>query len=158
MKQTLFTLLLSASTLYASGLFSVGHKNFGFSIGQDSAYNNNYTVIGLNANYFPVENLSVGFGYQTWLGSTPSINQITLPLTYHIPLEMMYTPYIGTFYSHTFIEDPYQDYDSYGGKIGLTMQTSQSSYISFGWVHEIYDDGINSESRGYPEVSAGFSF
>jgi hypothetical protein len=38
------------------------------------------------------------------------------------------------------------------------MATSPNSYISFGWVQEVYDDGVNKEVRGYPEVSGGISF
>ncbi|MCH9741302.1 MAG: hypothetical protein K0U38_10780 [Epsilonproteobacteria bacterium] len=162
MKKITLALLLSASTIHAAGMFSIGHKNFGFSISQDSAYGNSYTVMGASANYFLVDNISTGLAYQTWLGDEPSINQITVPVTYHIPLNSTYRPYIGAFYSHTFMGDDgvheYNDYDSYGGRVGLTMQTSSNSYVSFGWVQEVYDDGVNSESRGYPQVSGGFSF
>lgn len=162
MKKTALSLLVAASVSHASGMFSVGHKNFGFHIGQDNAYGNNYTVIGVNVSYFLIDNLSTGLGYQTWLGEDPSINQVTLPLTYHVPIEGMLRPYVGAFYSHTFMgEDKhyeYNDYDSYGGRVGVTMQTSPNSYVSFGWVQEVYDDGVDKESRGYPQVSAGFSF
>jgi hypothetical protein len=162
MKKTLLTLLLLETAIHAGGIFSIGHKNFGFHIGQQSAYGNDYTVMGISANYFLIDNLSTGVSYQTWLGDDPSINQITIPITYHIPTQTLYRPFVGTFYSHTYMGDDgnlkYRDYDSYGGRIGLTMQTSPSSYLSFGWVEEWYDDGINSSNRGYPEVSGGFSF
>lgn len=155
-------LLLSASTIYATGIFSLGHKNFEFNIGQDSAYGNNYTVIGANINYFVADNISTGLTYQTWLGGEPSIDQVTIPVTYHIPLDMIFRPYIGAFYSHTFMGDDrvhdYNDYESYGGRVGITMQTSYNAYLSFGWVEEVYDDGIYAKSRGYPQVSGGFSF
>jgi len=52
----------------------------------------------------------------------------------------------------------YDDYDSYGGRIGITMQTSSSAYMSVGWVHEVTENGDNVSSRSYPEVSAGISF
>jgi len=162
MKKTLLALLLSATAIQAGGIFSIGHKNFGVNIGQQNAYGNDYTVIGVNANYFLIDNLSMGVSYQTWLGDDPSINQITIPLTYHIPVEMAYRPFVGTFYSHTFMGDDgslnYRDYDSYGGRIGVTMQTSSSAYVSFGWVEEWYDDGINQSNRGYPQISGGISF
>ena len=162
MKKTILTLLLSATAIQAGGMFSIGHKNFGFNIGQQRAYGNDYTVIGLSASYFLIDNVSTGLSYQTWLGDDPSINQITVPVTYHIPLEAAYRPFVGAFYSHTYMGDDgvadYRDYDSYGGRVGFTMQTSQSSYVSFGWVQEVYDDGVNSSSRGYPEISGGLSF
>ncbi len=162
MKKTILTLFLSATAIHAGGMFSIGHKNFGFNIGQQSAYGNDYTVVGISASYFLIDNLSTGLSYQTWLGDDPSINQFTIPVTYHIPLETPYRPFVGAFYSHTYMGDDdladYRDYDSYGGRVGITMQTSASSYVSIGWVEEVYDDGVNSSSRGYPEMSGGVSF
>ena len=162
MKKIVGALLLTASMGYATGIFSIGHKNFGFHIGQGSAYGNDYTVIGVNINYFIIDNLSTGIGYQTWLGNNPSINQFSIPLTYHIPIEGMFRPYVGAFYSHTLVGDDehydYNNYDSYGGRVGVSMQTSPNSYVSFGWVQEVHDDGTDKESRGYPQVSGGFSF
>ena len=162
MKKITMALLLSASIANSAGMFSIGHKNFGFTVGQDSAYGNNYSVLGLNAHYFVADNISVGASYSLWLGNDPSIGQLTIPVTYHIPLSMPFRPYIGAFYSHTFMGEAsgidYDDYNSYGGRIGMSMATSSSSYVSFGWVQEVYDDGINKESRGYPEVSGGISF
>jgi hypothetical protein len=150
--------VLLTSTMYAGGIFSVGHKNISITAGTDTAYGNTYTVMGIDAHYFLVDNISVGISYQTWLGDDPSINQITMPITYHIPLDIGFSPYVGGFYSRTMIGEDYNDYDSYGGRVGITMQTSPSAYISFGWVHEVTENGENVSSRSYPEVSAGISF
>jgi hypothetical protein len=162
MKKIAMILLLSVSFANAGGMFSIGHKNFGFTVGQDTAYGNSYSVLGVNAHYFVADNLSIGASYSLWLGSDPSISQITVPVTYLIPLAIPFRPYVGAFYSHTFMGEDgrvnYDDYDSYGGRVGMSMITSSNSYVSFGWVQEVYDDGINKESRGYPEVSGGISF
>ena len=161
MKKIAISIILT-STIYAGGIFSVGHKNIGIVAGTDTAYGNNYTVIGLNAHYFVMDNLSMGISYQTWLGNDPSINQITVPITYHIPVDMAFRPFVGGFYSRTILgedgEYDYNDYNSYGGRAGITMQTSPSSYVSFGWVQEFTENGEDVSSRGYPEVSAGISF
>lgn len=162
MKKLTMALLLLSSIVNATGMFSIGHKNFGFTVGQDTAYGNNYSVMGVNAHYFVADNISVGASYSLWLGSDPSISQLTIPVSYHIPLSTLFRPYVGAFYSHTFMGEDgainYDDYDSYGGRVGMSMIMSPNSYLSFGWVQEIYDDGINKESRGYPEVSGGISF
>ncbi len=161
MKKIVMGIVLTG-TIYAGGLFSVGHKNISITAGTDTAYGNTYTVMGIDAHYFLVDNFSLGLSYQTWLGDDPSINQITIPLTYHIPLDIGFLPYIGGFYSRTMIgEDEnydYDDYNSYGGRVGITMQTSASAYMSVGWVHEVTENGDNISSRSYPEVSAGISF
>jgi hypothetical protein len=150
--------ILLTGAVYAGGLFSVGHKNISITAGSDTAYGNSYTVMGIDLHYFVVDNISIGISYQSWLGDEPSINQVTLPITYYIPLDIGVNPYIGGFYSHTMIGGDYDDYDSYGGRIGITMQTSSSAYMSVGWVHEVTENGDNVSSRSYPEVSAGISF
>ncbi len=157
MKKTVLILFMT-STIYAGGLFSVGHKNFGFSVGSSSGYGNTYTVVGINANYFVTDNLSVGAGYTGWFGNDPKINEINIPITYYLPIEGNYKPYAGVIYRHTFIDDPYKDHDVYGGRVGIAIVTGANAFMSIGWVQEYYDDGINSESRGYPEINAGFTF
>ncbi len=153
-------LLLASSSIYAEGgVFSVGSKNVGFTVGTDNSFGNNYTVLGANVNYFIIDNLSLGASYQAFLGGTPDINQVTVPVTYHLPLEnTTYKPYLGAFYNRTFMEKPYNDYDIYGGRAGLSVQTSQNSFMSFGWVQEFSNTGEDNENRGYPEFTGGFSF
>ncbi len=161
MKKIIIATLLSSS-IYAGGIFSVGHKNISVTAGTDTAYGNTYTVLGVNAHYFVVDNLSVGLSYTSWLGSDPSINQFTIPVTFHPPIALPFRPYIGGFYSRTIMGSDnnynYNDYDSYGGRVGLTMQTGNGTYVSMGWVQEITENGEDISSRGYPEVSAGISF
>jgi len=156
-------ILLTTGTIYAGGLFSVGHKNVAFTVGTDNSFGNNYTVLAASVNYFALDNLAVGASFQSYLGDDPSINQITVPITYYLPLEnTTYRPYLGGFYNHTFMGETehikYEDYDLFGGRAGITMQTSANSYISFGWVQEFSNSGDNIENRGYPEFSGGFSF
>ena len=70
----------------------------------------------------------------------------------------MILPYIGTFYTKTFIESPFNDYDIYGGRVGISMRTSNNSYVSVGWVQELGSSSNSINKRGYPEASAGISF
>ena len=155
----LIIILLLGQTIYAGGIFSIGHKNFGFSIGSSSGYGNTYTVVGVNANYFVAEGFSVGLGYQGWFGDDPKINEISIPLTYYIPLDGSFSPYVGAIYRHTFIDEPYEDLNVYGARVGVALHTGSNSFMSIGWVQEYYDNTSGGDdSRGYPEISAGFSF
>lgn len=158
MKKTIL-MLLATSTIYAGGAFSIGSKNISVIASTDDSFGNEYTVLGVNANYFVLDNLSLGASYQAYLGGTPSINQITVPVTYYVPLEdLPMHPYFGAFYTKTFIGKPYDDYEIYGGRVGVSMRTSNNSYISVGWVQEIDSSSDNIKKRGYPEVSAGIAF
>ena len=166
MKKIYLSLVLSTLVMQAEDAFSFGQQNFTFNISQD----NDYTVVGGSLNYFMIDGLSVGLSFSTWLGDEPSINQITVPLTYYVslepqfrqfyvPLRALFRPYIGAFFSRTFMEDiKYKDYNSYGGRIGVAMQLSENSYMSFGWVQEKFNDGREEDSRGYPEFGGGISF
>jgi len=155
----LLLILLSTSTIYAGGLFSMGTKNVSFSIGTDNSLGNDYTVIGGNVNYFIIDNLSIGASYQGFLGDDPTMNQMTVPVTYHIPLERTtISPYLGAFYNRTFIDQPYKDYNIYGGRAGISLKTSPNSFMSLGWVQEFANSADNIEKRSYPEVSGSISF
>jgi len=158
MKNIFLSLIVSTLAMNADGAFSFGHKNFTFNISQD----NDYTVLGGSVNYFVVDGLSAGLSLSAWLGDKPSITQITVPLTYYVPIESSFRPYFGAFFSRTFMGDngpiKYEDYSSYGGRAGIAMQLSGSAYMSFGWVQEKFNDGREESSRGYPEFGGGISF
>ena len=150
------TLLLSAA-LYA-GVFDKGQKNVALTVGSGSGYNSNYTIVGLTANYYMMNGLSVGLGYRGWFGGSPTINELDIPVTYVLPLPGKIRPYIGGFYRRTFIGGDYRDYDTYGGRAGISV-VQGNGYISAGWVQEWYSiDNGDDSSRGYPEISAGMSF
>ncbi len=152
------TLGLGPLLLYADP-FSKGQKHISLSISSSNSYNTTYTVLGVKANYFIVDNLSMGVAYRGWFGGSPSLHELSIPLTYHAPLHPTYRPYAGGFYRHSFIESPYSDYDVYGFRIGMSMQLSPNSYSSFGWVQEYYRHASgDGSSRGYPEISIGLSF
>ena len=158
MKKAILLLLL-INTVYSEGIFSSGNKNFGVTVGTDNSFGNSYTVVGVNVNYYVIDNLSVGASYNTFLGDSPSVNEVTVPVTYHIPIEgVSYRPYVGAFYNQTFIEEPFKDYNIWGGRIGVSLQTSINSFMSLGWVQEFSTSDKKREKKGYPEISAGFSF
>jgi outer membrane protein W len=159
MKKTILLFLTLITTIFGEGVFSVGNKSFGFTLGSSSNFNESYTVVGVNVNYFIVDNLSVGTEYKGFFGASPSIHQITVPVTYHLPLEnMTYKPYIGAFFNQTFLEKPLNNYNIYGGRVGLSIQTSINSFISLGWVQEFGNNGNSIKNQGYPEMSGGLSF
>ena len=159
MKKIILIITILITNILAESVFSVGNKNFGFTLGSSTNFNNTYTVAGVNVNYFIADNLSVGTDYKGYFGADPKIQQITVPVTYHLPLEnTTYKPYLGAFFNHTFLEEPFKDYNIYGGRAGFSIQTSINSFMSLGWVQEFRNSGDDIENQGYPEISAGFSF
>ena len=151
-------MIASLNATDLSSIFSAGQKNFGFGLSSSSGYGNNYTVVSASMNYFVQDNLAVGAGYQGWFGGDPKINELSIPVTYYFPLNAQYHPYVGAIYRHTFIEAPYEDYNVYGGRVGVAMTLGEHAYMQAGWVQERRTIGEQSETDGYPEVSMGFVF
>jgi len=162
-KKVLLELLLLASVSHAE-LYSQGNIGLGIIVGSGSSTTRegtqNYTIAGVNADYFIIDDLSVGLGYMGWFGGTPTLNQITIPVTYYVPLNEKYRPYLGAFIRETFISDGYDDYESYGAKAGVAVSFSKKSYLGIGLVQEFYSSGKygNDTSNTYPEIVFAFSF
>ncbi len=150
--------MLISTTLFGAP-FKQGSKNVGFNIGAGSSFGVNYTILGINASYFVVDNLQAGLEYRGWLGDGPAINEISIPVTYIAPLHEKFRPYVGGFFRKTFLDSSQgNDYSVYGVRAGVSMITSGNSYASFGWVQEYYDNSVGDSSNGYPEVAVGLSF
>ncbi len=164
MKQCLVLLTVCFSLLQAD-LFVQGDKTVGVTLGSGSINygwpkgTESYTILGISGSYFVVDDLAVGFGYRHWFGS-PSVDEVTLPVTYFLPLDSTIRPYAGLFYRRVFMGGGYDDDNVYGGRAGVTVRLSPRSYMGAGWVQE-YRDGCsdrNDCSSGYPEVVFSFSF
>jgi len=156
--KNLIFILLMISTLSFGDVFSQGQKHVGFSVGAGSGYGDDYIILGLSANYFAIDNLAVGLEYRGWLGSSPTIHEVSVPVTYYAPLHPKYVPYLGGFYRHIFIESE-KDKNIYGFRGGISMRLNQTTYSSIGWVQEYYNDSRGrSTSNAYPEITVGMSF
>jgi len=155
----LFLLLYLALSLLHADMFEKGNKNISASVGVGSAYDNTYTIAGVNGHYFIVDNLAVGLGYRGWFGSSPTMNELVVDGTYFFPLNRKFRPYLGVFARETFVSGD-NDYQSYGGKAGLAVSMSPNSYMGFAYVIEYYSQCNNSGecSNSYPEVVFGLSF
>jgi len=159
MKKIIPLLISTSLLIFAQNVFVAGEKQVGFTLGSSNNFGENYTVVGAKVNYFVIDNLSLGAEYKGFLGGSPSINQVTVPVTYHLPLEnTTYRPYLGAFYNRTFIENTISDYNIYGGRAGVSLQVSPQSFFSIGWVQEFSNTGDKIKNEGYPEITGGFSF
>ncbi len=172
MKKILIILVLLSSLTFANQ-FGEGNKAIGITLGSGSVTLNetnhfgtiiktnveDYYILGVNAEFFVLENLSVGLGLRSWFGGDPTLYQGTIPVTYYIPTNSRFRPYLGAFYRYTYVSGDYENYSSAGGRAGLAI-TYQSGYIGLGWVQEYYLDGdsLNDSTSGYPEMIIGFSF
>ena len=164
------SILALTTALLSADPFASGNKAVGITVGSGSvSYSGglftsskveNYYILGVSASYFIADNLDIGLGYRGWFGGTPKIHQATIPVTYYMPTDSKFRPYLGGFYRFTDISsDLYDDYSSVGGRAGVAI-VFRNGYAGFGWVQEVYLDADNTSdsSSGYPEATVGFSF
>ncbi|WP_294960664.1 hypothetical protein [Sulfurimonas sp.] len=164
-KKIILALLVLSSVANAE-LFKSSNVSLGLSIGNGNLTTvedgeQNYTILGFSAEYFVQDNLSVSLGVMSWLGATPTLKQVTTTATYYVPLDQEFRPYFGGFARQTYVSDGYEDYESYGGRLGIAMILSPNSYVSFGVVSEHQSscaEWQDSCSSTYPELVFGASF
>ena len=163
MQKTIPLFLLSLS-LYG-GSFSAGNMGLGLTVGSGSVSytvrgTESYFIAGVSVDYFIIDGLALGLGYRGWFGGSPTIHQVSVPLTYYMPTGKKFRPYLGAFYRYTDYSDTaYESYNSGGVRVGAAMMF-RGGYAGFGWVQEYYLDAeYQGESiSGYPEMVVGFSF
>lgn len=127
-------------------------------LGSSSIRDQTYTVAGLNANYFLIDNLSVGLGYERWFSATPGVQKLTVDSTYYIPVTKKIRPYAGLLYRRIMIAG-FNDTNAYGYRAGVTLVQGRT-LLSAGLVQEKYErsGGILDDTHTYSEVTIGVTF
>ena len=160
MKLIIFLVMFTGSILNAD-VFDKGRMSVGVVAGAGSSYGDSYTILGVGVDYFVMDGLSVGAGYQGWFGGDNNLNQLTFSSSYYIPLSQKFRPYIGGFIRGNYLSDS-DNYQSYGARGGLAITMSPNSYMSFGYAYEEYGnctEGIFRDcSSSYPELVFSLSF
>lgn len=155
--KTVIVLVMMWMTLSAE-IFSQGSTSLGIKLGSVSISNENYTVVGLSGNYFILDDLSVGLGYEKWFSASPSIQKISAESSYFIPVDEKVRPYVGVLYRHILITN-FDNINAYGYRAGLAI-VNRNLLISGGIVQERYESqtAIFDKTHTYAEVVVGFFF
>ena len=161
MKKIVFILAISiglyAGTLSSNG-FSKNKVSLGILLGSSSIGVQNYTVAGVSVNYFVIDDLSVGLGYESWFNGNPSIQKLTLESTYYIPVSEEVRPYLGGLYRRVLISG-LSDVNAYGYRAGVAF-IQNNILVSVGLVQEKYDSqwNISNDTQSYAEIVFGIGF
>ena len=164
MAKRIFLSLVFISSLSYAEMFKESDLGIGLAIGSGSITiaqeTQTYALLGLSAEYFVVDNFSVGLGILSWIGETPTLHQFTLPVNYYIPISGKFRPYAGAFLRETLVSEGFDNYSSYGAKLGVAYTLSKKAYIAFALVNEQYEDNnlYSQTSSSYPEITFAFSF
>jgi len=154
------TILSSAHDIQADP-FERGSLRVSILVGSGEAYGNDYTIIGLGAGYYVQDGLELGLDGEAWLGGDPDIYKLSPQATYILSLQSRLRPYIGAFYTHSFVENE-DDLDSIGGRGGFYFVQDDRWFIGVGAAYESYLDcdekKYDSCDDIYPEITVSFTF
>ena len=146
------------------GAFMKGSTSVGVVLGSGTAFNDNYTILGVSVGYYVVRGLNLGIDLQRWFSGEPSITKVSPQINYVFTQPETVKPYIGTFYRRTYYGDykgiSLEDQDSYGFRAGAYFTSNNRFYFGAGAVYEEYIDcnALADCSSTYPELLFYASF
>ncbi len=97
--------------------FSKGSARLSLLVGSNTAFDQDYSVIGIGVGYYVTDGLEAGLDAETWQGNSPHIYRISPELRYVLYTVQPIKPYAGLFYRRTFIED-HGDHNEAGVRAG----------------------------------------
>lgn len=142
--------------------FTQGRIGLSLWAGTTFTGHNNYLKLGASVGVYLIDGLRLGFGGQLWLFDDPFVATLTPELTYTFHFVEVVKPYVGTFYSHYFVSDDVEDFDSLGARAGIYV-VPHATYMYFGGgiVYERLldcDTDVVQCDDVYPEVLFAFVF
>lgn len=129
--------------------------------GTQSAFGYSYFGVGAGVSYYVVDGLALGSFALHEFGDGPSLNQVRPSATYVAqPLVGSWPviPYVGGFYKHWFVGDPYEDVDSAGARAGV-LYLNGRLLVGLGAVFEHVLSTCEVDCNSVePDVTLGFTF
>ena len=142
----------------APGPFARGHKRVGLYGGAGSTLGNTYFILGGGVGYYLFDGLELGIDGEGWLFQDPTIWKVTPQVRYTVWQMGALRPYLGAFWRRTYVSDPYDDVNSWGGRAGL-LYSQGKGFAGVGVVYEHFEEDFGGESDSwYPEISFSVYF
>jgi hypothetical protein len=146
-------LALSAATTAQAGPdaypFTAGSTRISLLVGGNTAFDKDYTVLGIGVGYYVMDGLELGLDAETWQGNSPHIERITPGVSVVLYSFQTVKPYAGIFYRRTFIEN-FGDHNEAGARAGGIVMVGQRTYFGAGVV---YDQRLNCDKSIYSSCS-----
>ncbi len=115
--------------------FSKGSARLSLLVGSNTAFDQDYTVIGIGVGYYVTDGLETGLEAESWQGNSPHIYRISPELRYVLYAVEPIKPYAGIFYRRTFIEG-YSDQNETGVRAGGIVPAGKRAFFGAGVVYE----------------------
>jgi|GEM_PF-1512349 len=146
-----------------SRLFQAGRVELDAGAGLGVFNSNEYLLLLLGGGYYVADGLSAGVTGEAWVGSSPSIGDVSPQVRYvFLDSPWRLKPYVGTFYRRTFYDHYDPAINSAGARAGLVFPLTDRAYATGGLVYEHYfscqTSVYSSCDQVYPEIGVAFSF
>lgn len=142
----------------AAGPFARGNVRGGLYGGAGNTLGNTYFIIGGGLGYYVYDGLEVGADFEGWLFQDPRIWKLSPQVRYTVWQLGALRPYVGAFWRRTWVGDPFDDFNSWGGRFGLVYAKGRG-FAGVGMVYERYDTDVDGDNDiWYPEVSFSVYF
>ena len=157
-------LAASAGTGGVGASFSKNSTSVAFVAGSGTAFNDNYTVLGLGIGYYLADGLELGIDMQRWISGEPTITKVSPQVRYVFTRAKVIKPYVGAFYRRTHFGEfgsiKLDDQDSFGYRAGVYFSARNGVYIGGGVVYEEFKNcpALTDCSTTNPEMIVSFSF
>ena len=157
-------LAASAGTGGVGASFSKNSTSLAIVVGSGSAFNDNYTILGLGVGYYVAQGLELGIDLQRWISGEPTITKVSPQIRYVFTQPKTIKPYVGAFYRRTHFGDyngiELDDRDSFGYRAGAYFSSRNGVYIGAGVVYEEFKNcsALADCSTTDPELLFSISF
>ena len=154
----------TAGTGGVGAAFSKNSTSVGIVVSSGTAFDDDYTVLGISAGYYVTEGLELGIDLQRWFSGDPTITKVSPQVRYVFTQPKTIKPYVGAFYRRTHYGDfngiDLDDRDSFGYRAGAYFSTDNRVYIGAGVVYEEFKDcpSLTDCSTTSPEILFTISF
>jgi len=138
--------------------FEQGRWRGGLFGGYGSSFGDSYFIVGGSISRVMARGLDAGVDFETWLGSDPGLSKVSPQLRYVLLGSPRTMPYLGAFYSRTFVGSGLDDWNSWGGRAGVYQRAGRATMIGAGVVVEQYLDCDEDCTEVYPEASVSLFF
>jgi hypothetical protein len=158
------TLAASAGTGGVSTSFSKNSTSLSLVVGSGTAFNDNYTILGLGVGYYVAEGLELGIDVERWISGDPTITKVSPQIRYVFTRSNNIKPYVGAFYRRTHFGEfdgiEIDDRDSFGYRAGAYFSTRNGVSIGGGVVYEEFKNcsALADCSTTNPELLFAVSF
>lgn len=139
--------------------FDRGRVRLSFGAGGGIYGGQSFFAIEGGVGYFVLHGLEVGVDVTQWVGSDPTVTQVSPQLRYVFDAAVAVKPYLGVFYRRWFLWQGEPDVDALGGRGGVIWLIGGRAYFGLGAAYERVVSSCSADCWAlYPEATLAIAF